>query len=340
MEHRHALNEQVVEITQRMAEVNAKAIGCNQRVMETNENIVAFNAKYIEENTTWLANGGMLSSREAITPAAATELAKANTTLARKMRLQAGGNTEKLVDCLAEAESNRESILANQTDVYARRDRVHANREQIQTNQRNVQSLLRTKALLGRTVQNGSSAGVCQALALTIGNDLRTAISRCGLALVPPSQVALAASLTPTALDDSTRAALTQHRVDLFAVEAAIFDNASNAFLARSLVNENASLIAKNYSSVFDGNRQLADQNTNDLFRNRLAIVRGRMAAAEDATERLYLTALKHREKITLCVRRQRAGREMCPCASEGSSRTRVVLPQQCRCSFGHATGR
>lgn len=44
--------------------------------------------------------------------------------------------------------------------------------------------------------------------------------------------------------------------------------------MARSQVNENQALIAKNYNSAFMGNRQLANQNTEDLFRNRNAIMR------------------------------------------------------------------
>ena len=63
LQHRAALNQQVLELTLFMAEVNAKAIENNRRVMETNEDIVAFNHKLIAENSHWLQGG--LSAREA-----------------------------------------------------------------------------------------------------------------------------------------------------------------------------------------------------------------------------------------------------------------------------------
>ena len=63
MQHHASLDQQLLELTLAMAEVNQMAIDVNSRVIETNESIVAFNAKYIQENSAWLANGGMLSSR-------------------------------------------------------------------------------------------------------------------------------------------------------------------------------------------------------------------------------------------------------------------------------------
>ena len=56
-------------------------------------------------------------------------------------------------------------------------------------------------------------------------------------------------------------------------VETDIDELRSNAYRARALVSENAATITKNYGAAFNGNRQLANQNTDDLFRNRLAIV-------------------------------------------------------------------
>ena len=60
---------------------------------------------------------------------------------------------------------------------------------------------------------------------------------------------------------------------DTFRVEAAIYENRTQALQARTLVSENASLIAKNYSAAFNGNRQLTHQNTEDLFRNKQAML-------------------------------------------------------------------
>ena len=48
LQHQALLNQQLLELSLAMADVNRMAISVNSRVMETNENIVAFNAKYIE----------------------------------------------------------------------------------------------------------------------------------------------------------------------------------------------------------------------------------------------------------------------------------------------------
>jgi hypothetical protein len=44
--------------------------------------------------------------------------------------------------------------------------------------------------------------------------------------------------------------------------------------MARSVVEENHDSILKNYHAAFRGNRNLANANTDDLFRNRYAILR------------------------------------------------------------------
>ena len=64
-------------------------------------------------------------------------------------------------------------------------------------------------------------------------------------------------------------------------------------------MQENASLIAKNYASAFGGNRQLTNQNTDDLFRNRLGILRAMaLHAGEDLVKQAYVDALQIKEKL------------------------------------------
>jgi hypothetical protein len=62
------------------------------------------------------------------------------------------------------------------------------------------------------------------------------------------------------------------------------------AQLTLSLVQENSALIKRNYDAAFGGNRELAKQNTEDAFRNRLAIV-GNLTAAAAATATAAVTA-------------------------------------------------
>jgi len=64
-----------------------------------------------------------------------------------------------------------------------------------------------------------------------------------------------------------------KNRRAIFEVEAAVTSNRAKAYASRSSVEENRAGILKNYTAAFMGNRQLANQNTDDVFRNRKAIL-------------------------------------------------------------------
>lgn len=75
------------------------------------------------------------------------------------------------------------------------------------------------------------------------------------------------------ATSKSNKTAIKKNRRSIFEVEAAVTSNRAKAYAARSLVEENRAGILKNYTAAFLGNRQLANQNTDDVFRNRRAII-------------------------------------------------------------------
>ena len=92
-----------------------------------------------------------------------------------------------------------------------------------------------------------------------------------------------------------------QHKAveaSLFRVTAAVLENKLNALSARALVQENASLIVKNYNSAVSGNRQLLIQNTDDSFLTRFEIIAGWAERATSPTAKALAQALTHREKI------------------------------------------
>ena len=64
-----------------------------------------------------------------------------------------------------------------------------------------------------------------------------------------------------------------KNRRSIFEVEAAVTANRAKAYASRSSIEENRASILKNYTAAFMGNRQLANQNTDDVFRNRKAIL-------------------------------------------------------------------
>ncbi len=71
----------------------------------------------------------------------------------------------------------------------------------------------------------------------------------------------------------SNKTAVQKNRRSIFEVEAAVTANRAKAYAARSIVEENRAGILKNYTAAFMGNRQLANQNTDDVFRNRRAVI-------------------------------------------------------------------
>jgi hypothetical protein len=111
------------------------------------------------------------------------------------------------------------------------------------------------------------------------------------------------------ATSESNKAAVKKNRRSIFEVEAAVTANRAKAYAARSIVEENRAGILKNYTAAFMGNRQLANQNTDDVFRNRRAIISS--IDADTAVEENYrdsllneatLEFLEHRAGLNLAV--------------------------------------
>jgi len=76
-----------------------------------------------------------------------------------------------------------------------------------------------------------------------------------------------------SSLTAENKAKIAANRGVIFELEGDVNHNKATAYLTRSTVAENAALIAKNYNAAFLGNRQLANENTEALFRNRIALL-------------------------------------------------------------------
>lgn len=59
----------------------------------------------------------------------------------------------------------------------------------------------------------------------------------------------------------------------IFDLEGIVNHNKAKSYLLRAKTSENAALISKNYNSAFMGNRQLANENTDAIFRNKIALM-------------------------------------------------------------------
>jgi hypothetical protein len=191
-----------------------------------------------------------------------------------------------------------ERDVASRLQVHERRNKIVKNRGQITENKGAIEQLMRwgggTK-VMGSSVLPMVARGPDQSLVAVLCRCLPEMIERTsGRAPAEPS----APSGTGGMISADVRSQIHANRLQLFAVSGAVYDSLSQAYHARSLVQENAALIAKIYSTAFNGNRQLTNQNTDDLFRNRLAIVRGMHKDERDEVHRMYVDAMMQSERI------------------------------------------
>ena len=100
-----------------------------------------------------------------------------------------------------------------------------------------------------------------------------------------------------------------KNRRSIFEVEAAVTSNRAKAYASISSIEENRAGILNNYTAAFMGNRQLANQNTDDVFRNRKAILASLNPSneveenfQESMTNEANLDFLKHRSNLNAAV--------------------------------------
>ena len=100
-----------------------------------------------------------------------------------------------------------------------------------------------------------------------------------------------------------------KNRRSIFEVEAAVTSNRAKAYASRSSIEENRAGILNNYTAAFMGNRQLANQNTDDVFRNRKAILASLTPSneveenfQESMTNEANLDFLEHRSNLNAAV--------------------------------------
>eukprot|EP00928_Gymnodinium_smaydae_P006061 TRINITY_DN1210_c0_g1_i2.p1 TRINITY_DN1210_c0_g1~~TRINITY_DN1210_c0_g1_i2.p1 ORF type:complete len:288 (+),score=92.14 TRINITY_DN1210_c0_g1_i2:67-930(+) len=65
-----------------------------------------------------------------------------------------------------------------------------------------------------------------------------------------------------------------QNKAAIHMLNSVVMGNKQKIYAERAFIEENRALILKNYSAAFMGNRQMANQNTEDIFKNRRAIVK------------------------------------------------------------------
>jgi len=114
------------------------------------------------------------------------------------------------------------------------------------------------------------------------------------------------------------------NRRKIFELENQVLYNRALAHATRSLVVENQALIKKNYTAAFNGNRQLANQNTDDVFRNRLAIIRN--IEAKTPVEINYKEALTNRTKLEFLAHRSKLNERVIKTSEDLSAVNRKLI--------------
>ena len=298
LRHRVKLNQQVLDITLMMAEVNAKAIEANAGVMATNQEIVNFNTKMLKENTEWLKNGPHLL--EAGSRMKLAEQRKSNITLANKMAALAAQTTVKIVNNISDSETNRDAIHKANETIARRRSEIHNNRKVGTKQQTRVDSLYNVSAF--DTDLDEAQGSSYQAPEINLGG-----LGLLGKLMSPESS---SSSPTPNSsykrrvedeISESTIAQMKENRTKVHGLTLMVSDTRTHAFEARSLVQENQLLVAKNFSFGVYGNRQMSNQNTENLFQNRYEILNMLGRRTEEVEEQQYAQALVHRAKLYWC---------------------------------------
>ena len=72
---------------------------------------------------------------------------------------------------------------------------------------------------------------------------------------------------------ETNRKAINENRKRIFSIDAEVMTNKALIYSSRAIIEENRSMILSNYSAAFMGNRQLANHNTDEIFKNRQAIL-------------------------------------------------------------------
>jgi hypothetical protein len=153
----------------------------------------------------------------------------------------------------AAIKGNRKNIDANAAAIKERRKLILENRKTITENGEKVAELLQ-----GGTVN-------IEEVAATLGSlsdDEKASIKK-----------ALEAGCEVSETIAANRKNITENEAKLHQLYLDVMTNKSKLQAVRSIMEENRALLFKNYAAAFSGSRLLINQNTDDIFKNRVAIL-------------------------------------------------------------------
>jgi hypothetical protein len=249
LENRSLLNNRVAKVNEKMSEANADLIAINEQILKSNEEIVSFNAQQVETNTQLLDG---LQADTATPDANAARIASNRERISQLLERNAKYNAD-MDNKHSLIKKNRADIEENDKQIKERRKEILKNRETIMSNGAKVAELL-----LG----GAPNIEELTAKLATLGDDERANL-----------KAALSAGGAEGAAVTTNRKNISENEAKLHTLYLDVTSNKQQLYLIRAVIEENRALILKNYASAFIGNRQVANQNTDDIFKNRVAIL-------------------------------------------------------------------
>lgn len=105
------------------------------------------------------------------------------------------------------------------------------------------------------------------------------------------------------------QARIRKNKRRIFELENWVTYNTANAMLTRSEIEENRALLQRNYQSSFMGNRSMALQNTDDLFRSRMLMLEA--LETDTAVQQNFKGWMVNRTKLNQLAIRSGLNRKM-----------------------------
>jgi len=246
--NRCLLNNRVAKVNVLMSAANDKFIELNNAVLSSNEEIVTFNSAQIDTNTKLLEAG--------ILPEKATPEANEARIAANKEKITAilDRNSKYNADSGARGQAITdvtEKVHANTKEIGERCGKIKENRANITANAGKVSEMIR-------------ACGT---------DDMTTAVNALSEADKKNIAAALGVVVPTSEAVEANRKSIAENNAALHKLHLEVMTNKEKLYAVRSLIEENRLLVMKNYTGAFVCNRQCANQNTDDIFKNRTAIL-------------------------------------------------------------------
>jgi len=277
LENQCLLNNRVAKVNVKLSEVNADLIAVNDGILKSNEEVVTFNAAQIVANTKLLE--GIMAKKA--TPEANAGRMGANKEKLAKIKERNDKYNAEMANLHAALKENRKNIEANAAGIKERRKIIIENRKVIDENGLKIAGLLRIEGFA----------------------DVASALD--GLSEEEKASIKAALTGVQTEAHATNQKNIRTNAAALHDLHLTVFGNTSKLLAVRSLIEENRTLLMKNYTVSFGCNRLMGNSNTDCIFKNRVAILDAMKLEGQEQinfrktkTNKAKIDFLEHRSQL------------------------------------------